>query len=381
MTQLLRKHLEDQPLHYGQGKISAFISISLGLLSCLTAFCFLFPNLLTMPELRSVYNPLLIKILLFSGIGVGLVAGICSVFRNPSRMWGLSGIFLNTCAALLASGQIESSGYAPRNMYAGLDYFILTLLVLALVFIPMERMFAKYQQQKILRKGWVTDIKYFMFSHLGIQLLAFFTIIPAQVLFNQWINPQLHQVVSSQPLTLQFIEILLIIDFFSYWIHRSMHKIPRLWRIHAVHHSSLQMDWLASSRVHVSELIVNRFVGYIPLLFLGFSPAATYAYLVFISFHAIFIHANVRFRFPYVRWVIATPEFHHWHHSSEDEALDKNFAAFLPIYDVIFKTAHMPDHLPQRYGTTSGTKVPEGFVDQLVYPFKKRKKKNKLPPA
>ena len=87
-------------------------------------------------------------------------------------------------------------------------------------------------------------------------------------------------------------------DFFSYWIHRSMHKVASLWRIHAVHHSSHHMDWLAASRVHVFELIVNRFVGYIPLLFMGFSPAATYAYLVFISFHAIFIHANVRFPFP-----------------------------------------------------------------------------------
>nr|WP_317199278.1 sterol desaturase family protein [uncultured Psychrobacter sp.] len=117
------------------------------------------------------------------------------------------------------------------------------------------------------------------------------------------------------------------------------------------------------------ELIVNRFVGYIPLLFMGFSPAATYAYLVFISFHAIFIHANVRFRFPYFRWLLATPEFHHWHHSSEKEAWDKNFAAFLPIYDVIFKTAHLPEHLPKKYGTTANTKVPEGFVSQLVYPL------------
>ncbi len=377
MTDLLRRNLEDQALERGTGKVSAFVSIALGLLTILSALCFLFPGLLTTPEFRPLYNAHLLRQILITSIAIGFIAGIISTLRNPNRRWGLSGMLLNALAALLASGQIEGSTHA-RSMYAGLDYFILTLLIAALIFIPMERFFAKYREQKLLRKGWVTDLKYFMFSHIGLQLISFFTIIPAQILFNRWLNPTWQQAVSSQPVILQFIEILIMVDFFSYWIHRSMHKVPRLWRIHAVHHSSQHMDWLAASRVHVLEIITNRFIGYIPLLFMGFAPAATYAYLVFISFHAIFIHANVRFRFPGVRWVLATPEFHHWHHSSEKEALDINFAAFLPIYDVIFKTAHMPEHLPQHYGTTPETKVPEGFVGQFMYPFKKRKRKKKV---
>jgi sterol desaturase/sphingolipid hydroxylase (fatty acid hydroxylase superfamily) len=377
MTELLRKNFENRELTRGAGKVSAFLSISLGILAILAALCFLFPNLLTTPEFRPLYNaPVLRQILIF-GIAIGFISGVISTLRNLNRRWGLFGMLLNALAALLASGQIEPV-YHGRSMYAGLDYFILTLLIAALIFIPMERFFAKYQEQKLLRTGWVTDLKYFMFSHIGLQLISFFTIIPAQMIFNRWLNPTWQHMVSSQPLVLQFIEILVIVDFFSYWIHRSMHKVPRLWRIHAVHHSSHHMDWLAASRVHVVEILTNRFVGYIPLLFMGFSPAATYAYLVFISFHAIFIHANVKFRFPGFRWVLATPEFHHWHHSSEKEALDINFAAFLPMYDVLFKTAHMPVHLPTRYGTTAETKVPEGFIGQLTYPFKRRKRKKKL---
>lgn len=376
MSELLRRHFEDRDLKKGSGQLSAFLSIGLGMLGILSALCFLFPNVLTTPEFRPLYNPVLLKQALLAGIAVGFVCGVVSVIRNPFKRWGMVGMLLNALAALLASGQIEPN-YQGRSVYAGLDYFVLTLLISALVFIPMERFFAKYQQQKLLRKGWVTDLKYFMFSHLGIQLLSFFTIIPAQILFNKLINQQWHTLVSSQPLVLQFIEILIIVDFFSYWIHRFMHKVPSLWHIHAVHHSSHHMDWLAASRVHVAELVVNRFVGYIPLLFMGFSPAATYAYLVFISFHAIFIHANVRFRFPGFRWILATPEFHHWHHSSEKEALDKNFAAFLPVYDVIFGSAHLPAHLPSKYGTTAETKVPDGFIGQFTYPFKKRKKKKR----
>ncbi len=377
MTELLRRNFENRELTRGAGMVSAFLSISLGMLGILSALCFLFPDLLTTPEFRPLYSASLLRQILIFGIALGFVSGVISALRNWNRRWGLFGMLLNALAALLASGQIEPV-YHGRSMYAGLDYFVLTLLIAALIFIPMERFFAKYKEQKLLRTGWVTDLKYFMFSHIGLQLISFFTIIPAQIMFNRWLNPTWQQMVSSQPLVLQFIEILVIVDFFSYWIHRSMHKVPRLWRIHAVHHSSHHMDWLAASRVHVIEIITNRFVGYVPLLFMGFSPAATYAYLVFISFHAIFIHANVKFRFPGLRWVLATPEFHHWHHSSEKEALDINFAAFLPMYDVLFKTAHMPAHLPTRYGTTAETKVPEGFIGQLLYPLKRRKRKKKL---
>src|SRR5204863_483003 len=61
---------------------------------------------------------------------------------------------------------------------------------------------------------------------------------------------------------------------------------------------------------------------------------------VFVTLLAIFQHANVRLRFPFVRWIIPTPEWHHWHHAIDDEARDKNFG--LPVVDKLFGTAHMP---------------------------------------
>jgi sterol desaturase/sphingolipid hydroxylase (fatty acid hydroxylase superfamily) len=175
--------------------------------------------------------------------------------------------------------------------------------------------------------------------------------------------------VASQPVWLQFIEILAVVYLTTYWVHRSLHEIPSLWKYHAVHHSTEEMDWLASSRLHVVELLATRLTGYLPIFIFGFAPAAVYAYLVFVSFHAIFIHANVRFRFPLLRWVIATPEFHHWHHSSEAPAIDKNYAGFLPIYDVLFRTTYLPSHLASRFGTV-GNYVPTGFTSQFVFPFK-----------
>jgi len=132
------------------------------------------------------------------------------------------------------------------------------------------------------------------------------------------------------------------------------------------------MDWLAGSRSHLLDVLVNRTLGFVPIFVLGFSPAAIYAYLVFVSFHAVYIHANVRHRWPGLRWVIATPEFHHWHHTSDEEGIDKNFAVFLAFIDVVFRTAHLPDHWLKRYGTVK-FQPPETWLGQFVYPFRRKR--------
>lgn len=369
MTEYLRHTIEEVDLTPGRGRISGALSVGLGLLGVLGALCFLFPDLLTTPDFQPLYDTTLLRNVLYGGIALAFGFGFYSVMKAGSRGLGLAGLLLSALAAVLGSMETDRAMPAGRSLYAGLDYFVLTLLLLALVFIPMERLFPKNPEQKTLRKGWTTDMKYFLFSHLGIQLISFFTVIPAQHFFAWLIDADFQRLVAAQPVWLQFVEILIVVDFTTYWMHRAMHEVPWLWKIHAVHHSTEQMDWLASSRIHFLEIVANRLLGYLPIFLLGFSPAAVYAYLVFVSFHAIFIHANVRFRFPGLRWVLATPEFHHWHHTSQDEGVDINYAGFLPVYDKLFGTVYLPAHLPERY-STRGQPLPEGFVDQFLYPFR-----------
>lgn len=370
MSKKLRETYENVDLTPGRGHMSATLSIALGVASLFGAFCFLLPDLFTTPEFRGLYNAEVLRLVLHVVIALAFGFGYYSSLKHARIRYGMTGMTLAVLAAVVGSGRLEAPDIDTRGLYVGLDYFVLTLILLAVVFIPLERMFPKNPQQKVLRKGWITDIKYFAFSHMAIQLLSFFTIIPVQVFMHQTSTWELQQWVSAQPLWLQFLAILAVVDFGTYWIHRAMHEIPALWRVHAVHHSSEQMDWLASSRLHVVEILVNRFAGYLPIFVLGFSPSAVYAYLVFVSFHAIFIHANVRLRFPVLRWLIATPEFHHWHHSSEAPAIDKNYAAFLPVYDWLFRTSYLPATLAQRFGTVSGD-VPEGVVGQFLYPWRR----------
>ena len=366
----IRQRYENLDLSPGHGRISAAITVALGILSVMGAFCFLLPEVFTTPEFRALYDRETLKVVLYVAIAVTFAAGWYSTMRNPHVRYGVTGMLLAVTAALVGSGRIVAPDIDTRGLYVGLDYFILTLLLLALVFIPLERAFPKDPDQKVMRRGWITDIKYFAFSHMALQLISFFTIIPIQVLLHQATTWELQLWVAEQPLWLQFIAILLVVDFCTYWTHRAMHEVPAFWRVHAVHHSSEQMDWLASSRLHVIEILVNRAVGFVPIFVLGFAPSALYAYLVFVSFHAIFIHANVRFRFPVLRWLIATPEFHHWHHSSEAPAIDKNYAAFLPVYDWLFRTSYLPDTDAKRYGTVAGD-VPEGMWGQFLYPFRR----------
>jgi sterol desaturase/sphingolipid hydroxylase (fatty acid hydroxylase superfamily) len=153
-------------------------------------------------------------------------------------------------------------------------------------------------------------------------------------------------------------------------VHRLFHQVPALWRFHAVHHSAKTMDWLAGSRMHLVEIVCLRGFTVIPMYALGYSDPALKAYILYVFLHSTFIHANVRFDFGWLKQVIATPQFHHWHHGIEKEAIDVNFAVHFPILDRIFGTHYLPDKWPSGYGV-GGHPVPDGYARQLVYPFQR----------
>ncbi len=163
--------------------------------------------------------------------------------------------------------------------------------------------------------------------------------------------------------------IVLLADLAQYAVHRAFHAVPLLWRFHRVHHSVEQMDWLAGSRLHLVDVIVTRGLVLLPIVMLGFDPIATYAYLGFVSLHAVFIHANFAPKTAWLERWIAMPRYHHWHHAIEPEATDKNFAVHLPMIDRWFGTYYMPhQQWPSGYGV-SGLHLPDGYVRQFVSAF------------
>jgi len=240
------------------------------------------------------------------------------------------------------------------------------MVVLVAVFVPMEKLFALHPR-KARRDRWRTDAVHFIVNNMLIGVGLVVALVFGAVVLHWAVNPSVQSAVAGQPALLQFLEAVLLTDVAQYWAHRATHQVPFLWRFHKVHHSIEEMDWLAAGRLHPLDSVFTRAVTILPLYVLGFTRATFGAYLVLTTFQAIFIHANVRFRFGPLRWVTATPEFHHWHHANEPAATNKNFAGNLPVLDVIFGTCYLPDHMPPAYGM--GETAPRTYIEQLAWPF------------
>jgi len=357
----------------GIGKRAGLTSDLLGVLCVLAELCFLLPDLLVTRDALPFYlsHLGLFRGVLRASILASLVLGALGLALSRPNRRGLWGIALGAIALLMGGPEVQALDIGePGSFSVGLDYFVLELFVLGLLFMPIEALFP-LRKQRVLRQGWRTDLEHFFVSHAGVQVLSFLALLPAHVLFAWTVRVEVQRSIAAQPVWLQVIEIIALVDLATYWIHRAFHQLPWLWSFHAIHHSSTQMDWLAGSRMHVVDVVVTRAVAFLPVFALGFAQPALQVYVAIVSFHAVFIHANVRWRFPYLRWLITTPEYHHWHHSSDEEGIDKNFVSFLPVWDVLFGTAHQPDYWPKRYGTVK-FQPPESYLGQLAYPFRRK---------
>ena len=173
---------------------------------------------------------------------------------------------------------------------------------------------------------------------------------------------------SELPLGTQTLLVLLASDFTGYWLHRLFHR-GRLWPFHAVHHSSERLDWLAAARVHPVNELVTRIAQAAMLLVLGFDVRVVAAVVPLFSIHALFIHSAVPWDFGPMRYILTSPSFHRWHHTSQAEGLDKNFSGLFPLWDLLFGTFYMPrGRMPERFGVQD--EVPPGLWAQLGWPFR-----------
>lgn len=244
------------------------------------------------------------------------------------------------------------------------------MLLIALVFLPFERLLPRRREQRTLRPGWQIDTFYFFLNRIpvGIGLIGI-------VLLSAWAGQALlpapfRAAVAAQPLWLQTIELVVVADLLFYAVHRLFHAIPFLWRFHAVHHSIEDLDWLAAFRVHPVDQILTKGVSLIPCFMMGFSPSAIGLSLLFYKWHSLLLHSNIRVDFGPLRWVIASPTFHHWHHADEPDAWDRNFAGQLPLWDLLFGTANMPaGRMPSGYGIAE--RLPNSYLQQMLHPFRR----------
>ncbi len=131
------------------------------------------------------------------------------------------------------------------------------------------------------------------------------------------------------------------------------------------------MDWLAGSRTHFIDIFFTRAMTFIPLYVLGFSTAVFNVYVIVIAIQAVLIHANTRINFGFLKYIFATPQYHHWHHCEDPKYYGHNFAAVFPFIDMLFGTYYLPGkEWPESTGVLEA-QYPKGFIKQSIYPFTK----------
>jgi sterol desaturase/sphingolipid hydroxylase (fatty acid hydroxylase superfamily) len=248
----------------------------------------------------------------------------------------------------------------------------LWLAILVAIFVPLEQLFAAHPQ-KIFRKGLGPDLIYYFLSSLlpavvlsapiGLVAWAVHAVVPAGFL----------AATAAMPLWARALAGLVAGEIGYYWGHRLSHEIPFLWRFHSIHHSAEHVDFLVNTRAHPVDLVFGKFCGLVPIYVLGLAgpsvPGSQIPVIVTLigTTWGFFIHANLRWRFGPLEWLISTPAFHHWHHTLNGP-IDHNYASTLPWLDRIFGTHYLPrDQWPTEYGIS--TKMPDSLVGQLVHPL------------
>ena len=223
----------------------------------------------------------------------------------------------------------------------------------------------------------LTDLMYWFFVPLITRMVRIsLLIMGAGVLFNMHTPEELiafydngHGPLAQLPFVVQLVLFMVVSDFLLYWTHRFFHG-PAMWKYHAIHHSSEDVDWISAARFHPVNLFLGTVAVDVILLLAGISPDVMVWLGPFTIFHSAFVHANLNWTLGPFKYVIATPVFHRWHHTGLEEGGDTNFAGTFPIWDILFGTFRMPKGvLPGEYGAGDPV-MPHDFPEQIAYPFR-----------
>lgn len=252
-----------------------------------------------------------------------------------------------------------------RDYFLNFEASVLSMVFLILIFLPMEKVFPANPTQKFFRKGWFTDLFFYLGQYIIWGGLVTWVLLKFGDQLDFFIPKSFREIITSQPFWLQIIEVVFLSDLLIYWGHRLQHNNAFLWRFHKVHHSAPHLDWLAAHREHPLDSIYTIGIINLSALVFDFPLNTIIGLIAFRGIWAIYIHSNVRFSFGPIRKLIGAPELHHWHHDLNRHA--GNYANISPLMDVIFGTYVCPDHEPEKVGIQED--FPNNYFWQLVYPL------------
>ena len=235
---------------------------------------------------------------------------------------------------------VNISGFLKENISGYLSFTFTTLpIFLVEILLPNDETSKDHKNGLLF---WLICVQFnFFFGLLSIGIITYFNITPlfnlsfTSISTNSFVNPML-----LNSFLLMFS--LLIFDFFYYWLHRTQHTISFFWEFHKVHHSIKNLNAVVSYHHVLEEFFRIPFI-FLPLAMLIHIDAPKLAIISsFYAAYGVFIHMNAKINLGRLRFIFADNYYHRIHHSIEKHHYNKNYAAFFPIWDILFKTAIFP---------------------------------------
>ncbi len=243
--------------------------------------------------------------------------------------------------------------------------------LLAVAFLAMERLFAAHPQP-VFRTGFGADLIYAPLNVLarivfnGTIALGYARLGHA-LLPSEWAG-----VLSTRPVWLQALVLLVVLDVLFYFMHRLKHRWHWWWRLHETHHSSVDLDFFSSVRFHPLEKILDRSIFLTPIFVLGPSDWTIVVWSCTDAFFGMFIHANVTWRIGWLKYVFVGPEMHRWHHVADPALRECNYGNNFSFCDWIFGTAYVSERDPAGFGLEDAAYPAESFARQFTHAFRPR---------
>ncbi|MCB9091075.1 MAG: sterol desaturase family protein [Halobacteriovoraceae bacterium] len=200
-----------------------------------------------------------------------------------------------------------------------------------------------------------------LFSHIAKLLVIYFLASHTFTLQTVW---------TLFPLWLQVIFVVLVAEFFFYWIHRYFHTSSFFWRFHAVHHGAHRVYWGNSGRFHPVDTLVSFSLYFFPIVLLGVPLEPLLYFYTLNAVTGLLEHANIEFSLGPLNYIFNSAELHRVHHAKQVSLANHNFGKITCIWDLVFKTFHKPLKKCGDVGIDSHFKeVPGNLLWQLIYPF------------
>jgi sterol desaturase/sphingolipid hydroxylase (fatty acid hydroxylase superfamily) len=275
---------------------------------------------------------------------------------------------------------LGTSGWVWRNITFDVpwsqNYFWGLTLVSVVVWLLELRFGWRKQQNPIRHDFWLDAFyMYFNFFIFSIAISGFYALMNygfANVELDMQSFSLLY--LDEYPLIMQLLVFFVLLDFFQWLTHLTLHRVSWMWRFHQVHHSIQQMGFAGHLRYHWMENLLYKPLKTLGVMILGgFEPEQAFVVHFFTITVGHLNHANLKWTYGPLKYVFNNPVMHLYHHAyhlPKDRQYGMNFGLTLSIWDYLFGTAYVPDQNGNiKLGYKGDDTMPQSFFKQLGHGF------------